>query len=32
VEAAVAIGLVVLSAVIIAGIVRSVSNNLNIRA
>jgi hypothetical protein len=32
VEAAVGIGLVVLSAVIIAGIVRSVSNNLNIRA
>jgi hypothetical protein len=32
VEAAVAIGLVVLSAVIIAGIVRTVSNNLNIRA
>jgi hypothetical protein len=32
VEAAIGIGLVILSAVIIAGIIRTVSNNLNLRA
>jgi hypothetical protein len=31
-EAAIGIGLMILSAVIIAGIIRTVSNNLNVRA